>query len=628
MSDEPENLGGNVRSMRQKGLRLAASQAPATRDADEQQEMTFLPANCPVQPIGMNQDEYYYLDMNCQLRKLKAGKHVRCELMALFGHKDDVLERFWPRKTQDKKTMEWSTTGWKPAECPRALMNACSRAGLWNAEERERGPGAWRTSSGELILHVGDGLLTVAPTAPVAGACPWIETRPSLVQGMVYPAAPASVRPHAGVQRGGPSSAGAELLTLLETWNWRRKGVDANLLLGWIGSAMICGALEWRAAVWITGSKSTGKTTLQKLVKDLMGERGLLESADATASSIRQTLGKCARAVAIDELESTEDNRKLNSMVNLARIASSGGQALRGSAEHQAVSFTLRSSFLFSSILVPSMEAQDKSRLAFLELDAIEASGMPRPSILSERKIGEIGQRLLRRMLDQWHRLGPTYVAYRDALAGVGHDSRRQDGFGTLLACADCLLFDDMPDGDRLIAWAKKLNAGALAEMEGDQRSETGCLDYLLTTKITSVHDRQEETIAEWLAQAHDEFMPGRTPEEWAKARNVNKMLATHGVKVVRHKTDGEIYLAVASVHRGVEKLFEKTKWQALPGAAGVWVQALRRLPGHVVPATPVWIGSLTRCTLVPKQYWLENPETRVKAPAPLLPDEEDYEPF
>ncbi len=76
--------------------------------------------------------------------------------------------------------------------------------------------------------------------------------------------------------------------------------------------------------------------------------------------------------MAIDELEASAVSRKASEIVDLARVASSGGTISRGGADHEGVQFTLRNAFLFSAINPPPMEPADRSRMAILNLGKID----------------------------------------------------------------------------------------------------------------------------------------------------------------------------------------------------------------------------------------------------------------
>ena len=109
-----------------------------------------LPDGCPVKPLGVHGDSYFYLDAQAQIRELKAGKHGRLEILALFGTRTKLLHSAFPRHKRDG-----TVDGWRAEQAAEALMVECARRGIWDPAQRLRGPGAWMGENGELILHCG-----------------------------------------------------------------------------------------------------------------------------------------------------------------------------------------------------------------------------------------------------------------------------------------------------------------------------------------------------------------------------------------------------------------------------------------------------------------------------------------
>ena len=336
-----------------------AQEGPPNR-AERPKPGRGLPDGCPVTPLGLQGELYYYLDALDQLRELKAKDHSRLNLVSLFGDDEGRLYDLWPRVTKDGQVI-----GWNPGKLAEELMAACARRGVWDVWGRLRGPGAWLADDGRLVLHCGDGLAISDPPAedgatPIKALRPAYQ-RPGPHERFVYPTAPAQPRPSEEVQLPNPNGPANNLLELLSTWRWARGETDAMLMLGWIACAVLGGALRWRPAVWITGDKHTGKSTLHELLRLVMGD-ALVSVSDATPAGIWQKLRHAILPVAIDEIEAEEDNRRANQVVALARSASSGGLVLRGGADHQGAEFIARSCFLLSSILMPPLLSQDRSR--------------------------------------------------------------------------------------------------------------------------------------------------------------------------------------------------------------------------------------------------------------------------
>ena len=534
----------------------------------------FLPLGCPVAPLGKFGSAFYYLDASRQLVCLPGRDHSRLGILTLFDKAHEYLYTTWPRTDKDG-----GVTGWRPERAAEALIGACGAQGMWDPTDRERGRGAWPGERGELVLHTGQHVVSFAPNPNSWGDR--LVREPGLIGRHVYPAAEDAGAP---AEAASVSGVADDLLAMLETWNWQRPAIDGVLLLGWIGAAMIGGALDWRAIIWLTGDRGTGKSTLQKLL-DSIFDGALLTLADTSEAYIRQTLRHQTLPVMLDEAESEEDNRKLNSIVKLARIAASGGKLGRGGSDHHAVEFTMRSAFLFGSILLPPLLGQDRSRIAVLEMGELE-QGSGRQDV-SREKWAPIGAQLRRRMVDGWGRWTPTLDWFRDQLATAGHARRGQDQLGTLLAAAYILLNDGLPEAATAGEWIVALEASGLSEIEDDARDQDRCAQYLLTYSIDPHRNGSRKSIAEWIRIAAG-WVVGNDPHE------ANKMLMGYGLKV-----RGEVLL-VANYHHELATLYQPSHWAGRSGSMGVWVQALRRLPGADRAGATYFGGPTSKATSVP----------------------------
>lgn len=562
-----------------------------------QMEPQHRPANwqliCPVRALGTANGTYYYLDPLGQVRDAKAGEHGQSHIEALFSPHDGVLDHWWPRFSKD--------SGWVGCRYElvrRDLFAACSRAGIWSPFGRLRGVGAWRGDDGELVLHLGNAIWC-GPTAERDA-----ETiRPGLLGKHVYSAGetqpkPAFERPPEHLLEAAPA-----LLSILETWNWRRY-IDPRLLLGWIGAAMIGGALDWRPAVWLTGDASTGKSTLQKVVGGLFAG-GLVQSADATGAGIWQVVGMSSLPVAIDELEPSDSPWRTKAVIDLARQAASGAVILRGGQDHTGVQFRAQSAFLFSSILIPPMTPADRSRLAILELDDLP-KGATLPD-LTPRRLEAIGAFMRARLVQAWPKLAPTLQQFRAALAKIGHTNRSADQFGTLMTIAHLLLSDEQLDDEQLDEMVAPLASAALSETADKLADWQEWLIYLTSKRVDAFRAGQRRSISKLIADAANEMKGGTLA-----ASEANDVLQSYGLKVYRpdHLLEGldAWYLAVANKNSALAELHSDDKW-----AKGVWSQPASRVPGACKWKTPLKIdGVNARCTLLPLHI-VQDP-TRVSA--------------
>jgi hypothetical protein len=618
---------------------MAGAGDPGPDFARGKGEKAPFPPGCPVQPLGISSNldgsqKCYYLDKLGQIVGLESGnRHGKNAMIALFGEDSWWLEHAFPKWSEPKyegrgaarvMVQESQVIGFDQAEASEALIIECTRRGIFDPAGRLRGRGAHALPGGGLVLHLGDTLAALRPRAD--GKLRKLEYHDTgLHERFVYPAASPIPRPAA--QSVLPRAAIA-LLGLLGTWNWKRPLLDRRLLLGAIGLGFVAGAVPWRSHVWITGGKGTGKSTLngeQGLVPMLFGD-ALFRSGNTSAAAIRQTLKNSTVPVMIDELEPGADNRKVTEVIELARVASSGDKIHRGGQDHQAHEFTLRSSFWFSSINVPPLEASDRSRLALLELKPFPEGAAP-PDF-SRHDFAQYGRELQRRMIDAWPWLARAKAAYHGALAARRYDSRACDQFATLLACAHALLEDDAPDAADVDELLGDVMPARLAEVSEAASDEETCINTLLTAHVQprgrDTRDALSELIGRVVAKAR---APGDGFEE-----DGADYIEQIGLKVVqprwipaadgkpgrwgceryaptRSRDDGAgeapAYLAVAATtHMELGKIYAGTKWQG-----GVWKQTLARIEGAREVAAVKMARKPTRSVLVPMWAVLDESE-------------------
>src|SRR3546814_20584538 len=69
------------------------------------------------------------------------------------------------------------------------------------------------------------------------------------------------------------------------------------LLAGWIAIAVICGSLNWRPHVWLTGSSGSGKSwLLDNVIRPLIGSLADCCQSNSKESGLRHTLDNGAQS--------------------------------------------------------------------------------------------------------------------------------------------------------------------------------------------------------------------------------------------------------------------------------------------------------------------------------------------
>lgn len=561
MSTGAEIIRGAIEGAKDGKRSDARAAGRGKRKTQTPHKMDF-PEDCPVEPLGQNGDYIYFLDEKRQLRSIKSKDLNHSTISDLFIEQPELMYTYWPKGRTDDEG-NFTLTGFNPVQARDVLRKEAGRRGLIDIMEAVRGSGCWRDEQGNLIMHCGNVIYAGGEAVT-----------PRQIGRHVYPAEPP--RPGPALALDGKAEA-AELLALLQTWNWKRPEVDPALLLGWIGCAIAGGALRWRPMVWVTGDKATGKSTLHEVLKEVFGPGGIISSSDTTAAGLWQSVGHSTRPVAVDELEAEYDGRKAQGIIKLARTASSAGQTLRGGSDHNSASFTVRSCFLFSSILIPPMLGQDVSRMAVLALDALPESVKP-PALEPERLL-RIGAGLRNRIIKQWPRFAELLHTWQSTLATVGHGGRSGDQFGTLIAMQDLLLHDAAPDSDTLDYWAGHLRKSAMSENEGDVANHERCVRHLWTSMLDLYRSGEKRTVGTWIMMA-----AGKGTAEIKEQDEARRALANIGVLVQEKFAGGKPFhvIQIANDHQGLAAIYEGTDWAGRPGADGVWVQAFRRLKGAI----------------------------------------------
>lgn len=537
-----------------------------------------LPPGCPVTPLGVGVDTFYLMDCRRQFQAIEVGKLGRLKILQLFGQSQYLYQQ-WPQHNKDGEV-----TGWKHARVSERLVDACVARGIYDPVHRLRGPGGWRGPHGELVLHCGQRIYAGREIK-----------QPGLIGDYVYPGAMQLPEPDfSGLDD--EYSPARELMDTLMTFNWLRGEIDAKLVLGWYGAALIGAAASWRPMIWITGDSGSGKSTFQELTAALMGA-ALIRSENASQAGLFQRLGYSSLPVALDEAEAEQDDHRTRGIIQLARLAASGGVILRGSAGGDAVEFQARSTFAFSSVLIPPLRPADLNRMAICGLGPVKAT-----SPIDLKRMAIVGRQLRAAILREWPRYDATFEAYVAALRSAGHNARGSQQFGALGAAYSLLMHEGL-DQTSARAWAEMLPALELAEISDYEPDHAECLNRLLTVAPEIFRGGKTETIAYWLKTARADVEDAKSDSDAQRILASSGIVALPDPRFEKLKiTERPWWIAVANSHVGTAKLFADTHWKAgASGSSGGWVQGLRRLPLSQWGAKQrMWIdGRGFRCTWV-----------------------------
>lgn len=549
--------------------------------------VTRLPPGCPVTPLGIDEMTAWFLSSVGGVVSLDAKSSGKGPIGYLFAGRSHWLEWAFPRfGAIDKLTKRPKVNGWDADDARQTLVDACAFKGPFELQDRVRGRGAWRDDDGELIYHAGDAV--------------WVEgkwRKPGEIGRFIYPARAAIGRPDKAFEPVGPDSTGAQILDLLKTWHWDRPDLDPRLMLGWLMCALIGGALDQRPVVYVVGQEGTGKTTLQSLLRELMNG-ALVATSNTTQAGVYQAVKQDSVAIMVDEMEAKENSANTDKLLELARVAYSGDKMNRGGQDHHGKQFTLRSSFMASSIAMPPIEPQDMSRMAVLmlrprvqvesgdataaEIDELTIAQWVKATgsdVLFELKdIQAAGRTLLRRLFEWWPRWAALRRVFRNSLKLAGHSDRSADTFGALAAASHAAISDHYPTPGELQQWQGWLKADELEETAGQEPTWQRCFNFILTAQPEVFRDATCKSVGDLVLLLRKDEMAIET---------LLKKLPLVGMQVTWEKGAAETYdnarLFIAGNHVGAYNLFAGTNWKGRAGAPGPWLGVLRQAPDEVV---------------------------------------------
>jgi hypothetical protein len=628
MTDTPQQgvaaiVRGAAAAARYDAARMSAPD-PAIGDArdgvkpGEWGKPPAMPPDCPVRVLGLgDSDMLYVVDCNGMLSAQDPSGFGQKYVIRLFGDRVRYVYWAWPRFSA-----KGGIDNFRTENVYESFLGEASRRtqehGMWSPAERVRGRGAWRDEDGGIIYHAGSWLWRGGQ----------LMRSGTEIGGQFYPLRPPLPLPWDQPVTADDNPAVA-LGKVLQTWSWSRPKADPFIVLGWMAAAMMSGALRWRPSVFLVGDKAVGKSTLQNLIKMVLGE-SVIKSDDTTEAGIYQRLGMDALPVAIDELEAGADNRKVMSVINLARIAASGGLRLRGGQDHKGIEFNARSCFFFSAINPPPVNAADWSRMTVLSVRRLDPEKIKAAPQLSERMLAEAGRKMLRRLLDNWHSFDGLFDQYKQVLAAGGHDARGCDTYGTFLAAAHVLLGDEGVDAlglpiESLDHWSEWLGVASLPEMSDQDENWRECLSWLLAYQVDAWRNGRHVAIGGVVQDVRSGI--DRTIE-FDKARDMLAQVGL-GLKATLPKNHRDwqsrgLQLYIPNRGAAVGKIFAGSKWGGGPGGAGVWGTALRQGPDGVIitdaKRNSIRINSdMHRCTVID----LDKLDQWLDARAPL-PDPGD----
>lgn len=534
-----------------------------------------MPPDCPVSVLGFDNDGEGVWILTASGQLVCESKWTAMTLAGLYAPFVDYLLWAWPAFSKAKKvTNDDGSEVMRPAvvervEVQRAAMCHIREAGTrptFSPADKHRGRGGWVDDNGAFLWHSGKWLWQVKNGR--------IErAKPAMVGKYLYTNQSTTIVPWqeaVGVEE----SPARRILGYLKSWNWERPYLDPLLVLGFIATALMGGALKTRPIIFTTGGAGVGKSTLQSLIRQVL-DQAVFCAADTTAAGVYQRAKKDSLPFMIDELEAKVGSTKEQAVIQIARVAYSGDDISRGGADHEGTTFKMFNSFFFSAILPPPLMTQDKTRMAILNLQKLDHAG---------RGVGEMvlletdGRMILRQVMDGFTEFNELKQDYFETLAKQGFDSRAIDTYGTLLAAAQMLVGAEMVEDIGLPIDDQARLGEIIAQATALERAEQKepwlqCLEFLLSCALPNYTAGERMTIGYLLENL------GRGGDGTWDLNEARRKLNTVGLSLQQSPVEpGDYWLAIPPQGEALLELFRKSDWYG-----GNWVTALKQGPKDVI---------------------------------------------
>lgn len=437
------------------------------KQATEQQRQHGGGYRSPFKHLGYDSGTYYLISTNqLQVLALKASELSPNNLLQLA----DL--QWWEEEYGiiNEETGKVSRIDWPKGV--NDIIQRCSKAGVYHPESI-RGRGFW--FDGEIALrHLGDRLINVNCDTEI----PILD---SSLKG-VYQKSKAVNVPSVGI------ASKDQIITFFDTIKtiyWTNR-TSPMLFMGWAAIAPMCGLLDWRPHIWITGEHGCGKsdTAIEALVVAI-GKIQLLHAKDSTTEAgIRQKIKADAIPIILDEMEpnSAKDRGRIDRVISLARNASSDDEAvtLKGTISGDSSSFIMRSMFAYASINTHLPELADQSRTSVLGIEKKPQTEKSKEDFafikrnLLELEKSDFGYSLTNYMIKHIDTLMANISICVEAAGDVLGSARDGKQYGTLIA-------------------------GYITMMKGEVISREIALEYIQKIDLsTAIEDDRDTTATGW----------------------------------------------------------------------------------------------------------------------------------
>lgn len=498
----------------------------------------------PVRPLGYAGGDYWFVTGAGEVRAFtSAALHGRGGLADLFGGKVEWAARHFPARDR-----EGMPTGRPNAQlCMERLISICVRTEFMDGSLQVRGVGTWRGPDGLPIVHAGDRIFhddrIWDPGAKIGEAL-------YVIGGRREP--PLHVEDGKGGYEWTPadSSVGRTVTAHLDEWAWDTPE-ERDLFQGSLYCNMLCAALTWLPHVFVLAPYGSGKSSLLRYARALVGGAGHPVQKTYSKAWIEQHFSATAGALFLDEMESDQESMRIKRLFELIRLLSDdGAEGGRGSASGKSRKLDVHGTVTMAATTSEEWRPQDRSRITLLSVRPFTSrSDRPPapPEILNAQlQVASKSSAGLRaRAIALWPLFQANLKVARAAILAMGGQPRDADQLGQLVAGWWTMISDQVLTEDDDLERFRPFIV-SLVEREELDDEPTICLETILGSTPDKWIGGERVTIGQLIAM-------GRDPDN----SSARRALLPYGLMLM--KLDGEswpqAWLAIANRHPGLDGL-------------------------------------------------------------------------
>lgn len=313
----------------------------------------------PFRSLGFDHGTYYFMSSrSCQVLAFSGRSLTKNSLMEL------APLRFWEDNFAGGKGVQWDLA-------IDSVIGLCEQVGSYDPG-RIRGRGAW-FDQGRTVIHLGNKIYCSGDLYELTQ----FNTKYIYESGAALPLPDFGKLDYTHLFK---------LAEINRSLNFSDKtpgktSFNADLLTGWLVVSTVCGALDWRPHLWLTGLSGSGKSwILDNIVRKILGKQVIEAIGKSSEAGVRQAVNGDALPIVFEEAgdrKGKNDFFEMQDMLFLARQSSTegGGNILKGSKDQKGRSFKMRNCWLFASINVHIQDAADESRITVIQLNANNRPG-------------------------------------------------------------------------------------------------------------------------------------------------------------------------------------------------------------------------------------------------------------